>query len=140
MAAFKEAGMDMTALAEGLAVFKSGMDGLRVAFGIVREVKGDLPEKAREQLSLALDQSEQALRIAEWQIALGLGFPLCRCEYPGTPMLTVGSQRRPRLSPPNSGLEFVPLHECPRCGLTDVQPGAGVVRNERQAQSTRPDS
>ena len=131
--------MDLTALAEGMAVFKSGMDGLRVAFGIVREVKGDLPEKAQRQLSAALEQSEQALKIAEAQIALGLGFPLCRCEYPGTPMLTVGRQRRPRLSPPNSGLEFLPLHECPRCGLTDAQPGAGVVRNERQAQSTRPD-
>lgn len=128
--------MDLAALAEGVAVFKSGMDGLRVALGIVRDVKGELPERAKEQLSLALEQSEQALRIAESQIALGLGFPLCHCEYPGTPMLTVGKQRRPRLSPVNSGLEFIPLHECPRCRITDAQPGAAVTRNERQTAST----
>jgi hypothetical protein len=82
--------VDITSLTEGLALFKSGMDGLRAAIGVARDIRGAIPEGQRNEINRALEQSERQLQIAEAQIAMGLGYTLCECEFPPTPMLTVG--------------------------------------------------
>jgi hypothetical protein len=102
--------VDITSLTEGLALFKSGMDGLRAAIGIARDIRGVIPEAQRNEVNRALEQSERQLQIAEAQIAIGLGYTLCECEFPPTPMLTVGWIERGKNRP---------VHRCPRCGVID---------------------
>lgn len=74
--------VDITSLTEGLALLKSGMDGLRAAIGIARDIRGVIPEAQRNEVNRALEQSERQLQIAEAQIAIGLGYTLCECEFP----------------------------------------------------------
>src|ERR1700737_18245 len=43
------------------------------------------------------------------EIAKALGYELCKCEFPPTPMLTVGELNgRPKTGP---------VYECPKCGF-----------------------
>ena len=102
--------VDMASLAEGLAIFKSGMDGIRAAFLMANEIKQSLPAGRAAEVGEALKRSEEQFAIAEAQIAKGLGFELCHCAYPPTPMLTVGRKHR---------LSTGPVHRCPKCGNTD---------------------
>jgi hypothetical protein len=104
---------DLPSLSEGIALFKSGMEGIRTALGIWRDIRGAIPDASqREEVTRALEESEQQLRIAEAQIAKGLGYTLCECEFPPTPMLTVGWIERPAES-------ARAVHRCPKCGITD---------------------
>jgi hypothetical protein len=107
---------ELAAINEGIALFKSGMEGIRSAFGIWKDIRGALPEGSkRDEVTRALEQSERQLQIAEAQIAKGLGYSLCQCEFPPTPMLTVGWINF-RGTPANAGRA---VHRCPRCGITD---------------------
>jgi hypothetical protein len=74
--------MDMTSLAEGLAIFKSGMDGIRAAYTFIKDVRGGLPADRQAELGKVLELSEQQFAIAEAQIAKGLGYELCHCGFP----------------------------------------------------------
>jgi hypothetical protein len=49
----------------------------------------------RKAITAALDQAEAAAKFAEAQIAKALGYDLCKCQFPPTPMLTVGYFRKP---------------------------------------------
>jgi hypothetical protein len=100
--------VDIASLSEGIALFKSGMEGIRGALGIWKDIREAVPEAQREAVTRALEQSERQLQVAEAQIATGLGYPLCHCAFPPSPMLTVGWKMRP---PPS-----VPVHQC-RLGL-----------------------
>jgi hypothetical protein len=103
---------DLTAITEGIALFKSGMEGIRSAFGIWKDIRAAMPEGSqRDEVTRALEQSEQQFRIAEAQIAKGLGYTLCECAFPPTPMLTVGWI--------NGRVVSSAVHRCPRCGITD---------------------
>ena len=54
-------------------------------------MRGAMPAGSqRDEVTRALEQSEQQFRIAEAQIANGLGYALCECQFPPTPMLKVG--------------------------------------------------
>jgi hypothetical protein len=64
----------------------------------------------RDEVTRALEQSERQLKFAEAQIAKGLGFTLCHCDNPPTPMLTVGWIEE--------GTNAA-VHRRPRCGTTD---------------------
>jgi hypothetical protein len=102
---------DPISITDGIALFKSGMDGIRGVFGVWKDVRGSLPEGAkRDEVTRALELSEQRLQIAEAQIAKGFGYALCKCEFPPTPMLTVRWIER------GGGRAAL---RCPKCGLTD---------------------
>src|SRR5262245_10548783 len=107
---------DLTSLAEGLALFKSGMDGIRGAFGVWKDIRGAIPEGAkRDEVTRALEKSEVQLQIAEAQIAKGLGYTLCECKFPPTPMLTVGwLNGASKIGAPGRA-----VHQCPKCGIID---------------------
>ena len=118
--------MDLPSLADSIALFRAGMDGLRTGIGIARDARELLPKHEGEQLEASLARSEQALARAEIQILQGIGFPICHCTPPGVAMLTIGRQRRRRGGFEEMGLEWVQLHECPRCKLTDRAVAASV--------------
>jgi hypothetical protein len=102
---------DPISITAGIALLKSGLESARTAFGLWKDLRGTLPEGSkRDEVTRALEQSEQQLQIAEAQIAKGLGYTLCECDFPPTPMLTVGWIER-------GGNRAV--HRCPRCGITD---------------------
>ena len=106
--------MDIQSLSDGLALFRSGMDGVRSALGTWRDIRGLLPDDKAGEIDRALETSEEQLRIAEAQIAKGLGYTLCHCLFPPTPMLTVGWKSA--RGPANPG---GPVHRCSKCGITD---------------------
>ncbi len=107
---------DPISLADGIALFKSGMEGFRSAFGMWSDIRSAMPEgRQREEVTRALEQSEQQFKIAEAQIAKGLGYTLCECEFPPTPMLTVGWING-RGSSAKAGRA---VHRCPRCKIID---------------------
>lgn len=94
--------------------FKAGIDMLRGAVGLVRDVQSALPEGDKKQaVEEALAQSESQIKIAEAQIAKGLGYELCKCQFPPTPMLTVGYRTRG---------EGGTVYECPICKMNTASP------------------
>jgi hypothetical protein len=119
--------VDLTSLTEGIALFKSGMEGIRSALGMWRDIRGALPDGAkRDEVTRALEQSERQLQFAEAQIAKGLGFTLCHCDNPPTPMLTVGWIER--------GMNRAAVHRCPKCGITDNGGSAWTTTEEIKAR------
>jgi hypothetical protein len=109
--------VDLTSLNDGLALFKSGMDACRTAIGVIRDFRNVLPDGSKgEEFTLALAKAERQIQIAEAQIAKGSGYTLCECEFPPTPMLTVGWINQ-RGSPRNAGR---PVRRCPKCGINDA--------------------
>jgi hypothetical protein len=110
--------VDITSLSDGLALFKSGMEGMRGAVGLWKEFKGALPVDKQEHVDKAIERSEEQLKLAEAQIAKGLGFPLCHCAFPPPIMLRVGYFRQ--MLGGGRGFVHAPAHECPRCHQTDA--------------------
>ena len=124
--------MDLTEIAAGIGIVKTGFDAIRTALGLVKDVQGALPAgEKKEAAARALEEAEKQIRLGEAQIAKALGYPLCRGTFPPTPMLAVGYR------PYNDHREYQLLlalvakgqvsspsgftvHECPRCGANDA--------------------
>ncbi|MGY4409137.1 hypothetical protein ACVWW4_000873 [Bradyrhizobium sp. LB7.1] len=94
---------------QGAVAFKSIFDGLRSAIGMLRDLRGSGEPSTREGelIDAALDKATKATAIAEAEVAQALGYQLCKCEFPPTPMLTVGSTSR--------GDKPGTVYECPKC-------------------------
>lgn len=115
--------VDLASLSSGLALAKSGFDTLRTAVGLVKDAQGILPAgEKKDVVGRSLEEADRQIRLAEAQIARGLGYKLCQCEFPPAPMLLVGYQQRqgPR------GLYHLDVHQCPKCCRTHP-PGAYSV-------------
>jgi hypothetical protein len=126
--------MDLTEIAAGIGIAKAGFDAIKTALGLVKDVQGTLPPgEKKEAAARALEEAEKQIRLGEAQIAKALGYPLCRCTFPPTPMLAVGY--RPHndhreyqllLSLVAKGQASSPsaftIHECPTCGTNDAGP------------------
>ena len=69
--------VDAGSLATGLALFKSGMDGFRSAIAAFKEIRNLAPTEKQAEFDKAIEQSEKQFKIAEAQIAQGLGYKLC---------------------------------------------------------------
>jgi hypothetical protein len=54
--------------------------------------------------------AESSAAIVEAQVLKALGYELCKCEVPPTPMLTVGHRI------PRGQSRSEPVYECPKCG------------------------
>jgi hypothetical protein len=118
--------MDASQIAEGLAFAKTAFDTLRGAVGLVKDVQQTLPAEKKEVISRSLEEADKQLRLAEAQFAHALGYTLCRCAYPPTPMLYVGYREITHQQ------RTVDVHECPVCGRDD----AGPWRWKRAAPQT----
>ena len=103
---------------EELQLVKVAFDTMRSALGLMKDAKDVLPEgPRREAIEQSLDASENQLQIAEAEIAQSLGYPLCRCAFPPTPMLKIGYRTH---GGPEEGVTDV--HECPKCKQNDAGP------------------
>jgi hypothetical protein len=128
----REAVMDVAAIATGMSLAKSGFEALRTALGLVKDVQAALPAgEKKETVEQTLKAADNQLRLAEAQIAEALGYALCRCEFPPTPMLAVGHREAVgreretlRLWQQSQGRAPSPpmilIHECPKCGADDA--------------------
>ena len=126
--------MDLTEVASAIGIVKSGFDAIRAALGLVKDVQGALPAgEKKEAAARALEEADKQIRLGEAQIAKALGYPLCRCAFPPTPMVAVGY--RPHSSRPEYDLLLAlvakgqasspsgfSVHECPKCGANDAGP------------------
>jgi len=107
---------DLTSWVAGAAAVKSAFDTLKSAIGLVKEANSLLPEgdQREKAITMALDSASASAKIAEAEIAKALGYELCKCEFPPTPMLTVGELNgRPKTGP---------VYECPKCGFNTAGP------------------
>jgi hypothetical protein len=100
------AGQDLMAY---LTAAKTALDLIK---GIWAELpKGHGAEKAQRQI----EQAESALAITKAELAKGLGFRLCQCEFPPQIMLLNAAERK---------------HVCPSCGNTFPPPQRQVADEE----------
>ena len=101
---------------DDMALAKSGFETGRTALGMLKDLLGLIPSgEKKEAATRTLEEADRGIRLAEAQVAQALGYPLCRCTFPPTPMLAVGYWPRP------SGRKEV-VHECPRCRQNDGLP------------------
>jgi len=107
---------DLANWVAGAAAVKSAFDTLKSAIGLLKEAKDLLPEgdQREKAITLALDSASSSAKIAEAEVAKALGYELYKCEFPPTPMLTVGELNgRPKTGP---------VYECPKCGFNTAGP------------------
>jgi hypothetical protein len=110
---------DPGTIASGIAAAKTAFDALRSAIGLIKDTKDLLPKnETTAAITAALATAESSSRIAEAEIAKAFGYVLCRCQFPPTPMLTVGYRTRPQ----GGHLPGSPVFECPKCGITSAGP------------------
>lgn len=108
---------EATALLKGLGAAKLGFDTIRSVLGVIKDTQAVMPEDKKAFVAEAIEQSSRQFGIAEVEIAKGLGYELCRCEFPPTIMLTAGYFSG-RGAPPKTG----PVFECPKCGYDTSAP------------------
>jgi hypothetical protein len=67
-------------------------------------------------IEAALEKASIATAVAEAEVAKGLGFELCRCQFPPIPTLTVG-----HIDNPTAKMRGA-VYECPKCGFNSAGP------------------
>jgi len=108
-------------LVQGLSAAKTAFDSVRSAIGMVRDIKslGGGTEQERKAIDQALTVASSSTAIAEAQLAQALGYELCKCEFPPTPMTTIGYFRGMHKGHHQAG---DPVYQCPKCGYTNAGP------------------
>jgi hypothetical protein len=108
---------DPQAWSQGASAFKAIFDGLRTAIAMVRDLRGTQAGAGNEAalIDAALDKADKATAIAQAEVAKALGYQLCKCEFPPTAMLTVGT---------HSGRagKAGAVYECPKCNFNTASP------------------
>jgi hypothetical protein len=124
--------MDTRAIMDAFAATKTGIDLFRGAIRLAKDAKSILPDgEKKEIVSRALEEAEKQIGTAEAQIAQALGYPLCRCIFPPTPMLLVGYWTPGRYDIEHAiaaqlrkaqggGAVTMDVHECPLCKRNDA--------------------
>jgi hypothetical protein len=107
---------DLLTVAGAVAALKPTFDALRSAMGLLKDAKELLPpgDQREAAITQALAAAQSSSKIAEAEIAKALGYELCKCEFPPTAMLTVGSH--------SGGSKTGPVYECPKCGNNTAYP------------------
>ena len=111
---------DPSSWAQGLGALKTAFDSVRSAIGMIRDVRslGGGTEQEQKAIDAALTVASSTTAIAEAELAKAFGYELCKCEFPPTPMRTVGhvtfehGTRHPG----------DPVYECPKCGYNTEGP------------------
>jgi hypothetical protein len=107
---------DPVAIVSGISAMKTTFDALRAAIGLVKDTKDMLPKNdTTAVITAALVAAESSSRIAEAEVAKALGYELCKCQFPPTPMLKVGYQEMYM----SSGR---PVFECSKCYGNTAEP------------------
>jgi hypothetical protein len=112
---------DPATWSQGALAFKTIFDGLRSAISMVREARGksgdaDHGKEETKLIEAALEKASIATAVAEAEVAKGLGFELCKCQFPPIPMLTVG-----HIDNPDAKMRGA-VYECPKCGFNSAGP------------------
>ena len=101
---------DLSPFADAFAAVRSAFELWRMAIGAARETVDLLPDAEEKQAAgRALEEAVQASEVAEAQLAQALGYELCRCQFPPTPMLQVGYRM------PLGDRDVEQIYECPLC-------------------------
>jgi hypothetical protein len=95
----------------------------RSAIGLAKDAVAILPADKKEAVSRGLEEADKQLRLAEASIADALGYALCRCAFPPTPMLLVGY--RTELRNPGTQTVIIDIHQCPYAKGTMRGAGSG---------------
>jgi hypothetical protein len=109
--------IDPVVAAGAIGALKPTFDALRSALGLLKDAKDLLPAGAKSAaISQALATAEASAKLAEAEIAKALGFELCKCEFPPTAMLTVGTHSG------RAGGITGAVYECPKCKFNTASP------------------
>jgi len=83
---------DPAAWSQTSNAINTALDTFRSAVDLVRSLRSKTatPQEA-DAIESALSEAEKAAKIAEAQVAKALGYEFCRCAFPPTAMLTVGT-------------------------------------------------
>jgi hypothetical protein len=113
---------DPSSWAQGAAALKSVFDSVRSAITIVRDVRslGGGSVEQQKAIDNALTVASSTTAIAEAELAKAFGYELCKCDFPPTPMRTVGYFFRAVANK----IEGDPVYECPKCGYNTAGPYA----------------
>jgi hypothetical protein len=125
---------DPTTWAQAAAAAKTAFDSVRSAISIVKDIRslGGGNEHQQKVVDNALTVASTNTAIAEAELAKAFGYELCKCDFPPTPMKTVGYLGRPV---PGKQVGD-PVYECPKCGYNT----AGPFMFTRLQQATSPSS
>jgi|SRR6478735_3159246 hypothetical protein len=111
---------DPASWAQGLTALKTAFDSVRSAISITKDVRslGGGTEQEQKAIDVALTLASSTTAVAEAQLAQAFGYELCKCEFPPTPMRTVGYFTR------QHGRHEIgdAVYECPKCGVTNSGP------------------
>jgi hypothetical protein len=107
-------------LAKGSAALKAAFENFRTAIAMVHDLRslGDISEQEQRAIDDALKIASSNSAIAEAEIAKALGYELCKCDFPPTPMKTVGYFTRPVTGKAPGD----PVYECQTCGYNTAGP------------------
>lgn len=87
---------------------KLGLQLFKESIGLVKDVKDALPESPKKEAATkSLIAAEDAIRIAEANIAKAFGYPLCHCSFPpGIMLLVASASYKDRYRCPNCNKEY----------------------------------
>jgi hypothetical protein len=100
----------------GINALHTAVQAIRSAIGIIADIRsagGKANKQQEEAIDTAITLANQNAAIAEAQLALSFGYELCKCEFPPTPMRTVGRHIK---ATAHGKKEGDPVYECPKCG------------------------
>ena len=87
---------------------------------MVKDVRslGGGTEQEKKAIDNALTVASSTAAIAEAELAKAFGYELCKCDFPPTPMRTVGYMTS------NHGNHRIgdPVYECPKCRYCTAGP------------------
>jgi len=111
---------DPSTWAQGIDAFKGAIDSVRSAIKMVKDVRslGSGTEQQQKAIDNALREARLKAATAEAQLAKALGYELCKCDYPPTPMRTVGYMTSNQKNHQIGEL----VYECPKCGRDTAAP------------------
>ena len=111
--------VDLNSSAADASAFKAILDGLRSAIELVKDISAasNGNDDQKRLVEEALNKTADATRVAEVEIAKTFGYELCKCDFPPTPMLTVG-----HIVLGGGPRNVTPVFECPKCGYNSAGP------------------
>ena len=103
---------DPSAVQTALSHMKLALEAGRSLFGLLTEFQQALPDSDdKDAISEAIGQTEKQFAIAEAELALALGYKLCKCAFPPAIMLENAAETTAEASGKT-------LFKCPKCGRT----------------------
>jgi hypothetical protein len=101
---------------------KTMIDSFRSAIGLAKEANavGGGSAEQKKAVDTALATASSSASLAEVEIAKALGYPLCKCQFPPTAMLTVGYYERDFYEDGRNAGD--PVFGCPKCEFTTAGP------------------